>query len=560
LQGKLFIEEISDIKSLVTTEDNEESNSNDLIGSSSGYGVNHAAVGCQVSYMKSHENGPSGSVLRAAGFSSVVEAEAGSLEDVISSQNSAVSSQNSPDYLFHRTDPIGSSSLQNFTEEGYIMRNMSNGIGSSTEYTALPPMQEPKGMPGSSEYDGLNLLPVSGVNKGVLLDLNRSYQPLHTSMSFVQNGESDFTGVSCFSHIDKSFCTGPDRVNPSSVTQSEASLYHLPPVSAMGNNNKTKVTDSSSHSLYSVNAPLSQERRTCPSAPSQQGDSSPIIKQNFQPLHSSEKVPFPKEHSSCGNDSVRNKTEAPFMESHVYTNLQEVYTTPTQQVQSGCSQHDNGVRVQTTAYEKHQSSILHENQNSHSEVLQGVASDSTQKFSDTQKGPSEISQDGSKAKKVRGRPKKKIYDWDSLRKEVLSNGGNKQRSHNARDTVDWEAVRQAEVREISETIRERGMNNMLAERIKEFLDRLVTDHGSIDLEWLRDVQPDKAKDYLLSIRGLGLKSVECVRLLTLHHMAFPVDTNVGRICVRLGWVPLQPLPESLQLHLLEMYVSFILCC
>lgn len=30
------------------------------------------------------------------------------------------------------------------------------------------------------------------------------------------------------------------------------------------------------------------------------------------------------------------------------------------------------------------------------------------------------------------------------------------------------------------------------------------------------------RDYLLSIRGLGLKSVECVRLLTLHHMAFPV--------------------------------------
>ncbi|GJN33544.1 hypothetical protein PR202_gb22156 [Eleusine coracana subsp. coracana] len=87
----------------------------------------------------------------------------------------------------------------------------------------------------------------------------------------------------------------------------------------------------------------------------------------------------------------------------------------------------------------------------------------------------------------------------------------------------------------------------------EFLNRLVRDHGSVDLEWLRDVQPDKAKDYLLSIRGLGLKSVECVRLLTLHHMAFPVDTNVGRICVRLGWVPLQPLPESLQLHLLEMY-------
>ncbi|CAL5021913.1 unnamed protein product [Urochloa decumbens] len=553
LQGKLFIEEISDVRSLVTTEDNEESNSNDLIGSSSGHGVNHAAGGCQISSKKSHENRPSGSVFPTAGFSSVVEAEDGSLEDVISSQNSAVSSQNSPDYLFHRTDPIGSSSLQNFTEEGYTMRNMSNGIDNSTEYTALPPMQDPKSMPRSSEYDGLNLLPASGVNKGVLLDLNRSYQPLHTYTSYVQNGESDFTGESCFSHIDKSFCTGPDRVNFSSVTQSEASLYQLPPASAMGNNNKTKATDSSRHSLYSINVPLSQEKSTCPSNPSQLGDLSPIIKQNFQPLHSSEKAPFSKEHSSCGNDFMRNETGAPFAESHAYSNLEEVYITTREKVQSGCSQHDNGVRIHTTAYEKQSHSILRENQNSHSEVLQGVASYSTQKFSDIDKGPSEVPQDGSKAKKVRGRPKKKTYDWDSLRKEVLSNGENKQQSHNARDTVDWEAVRQAEVREISETIRERGMNNMLAERIKEFLDRLVTDHGSIDLEWLRDVQPDKAKEYLLSIRGLGLKSVECVRLLTLHHMAFPVDTNVGRICVRLGWVPLQPLPESLQLHLLEMY-------
>ncbi|XP_054811125.1 transcriptional activator DEMETER [Prosopis cineraria] len=144
-------------------------------------------------------------------------------------------------------------------------------------------------------------------------------------------------------------------------------------------------------------------------------------------------------------------------------------------------------------------------------------------------------------------------DWDDLRKKAQVNGTKKERSKETMDSLDYEALRRASVKEISATIRERGMNNMLAERIKEFLDRLVREHGSIDLEWLRDVPPDKAKDYLLSIRGLGLKSVECVRLLTLHHLAFPVDTNVGRIAVRLGWVPLQPLPESLQLHLLELY-------
>ncbi|KVI09651.1 DNA glycosylase [Cynara cardunculus var. scolymus] len=168
--------------------------------------------------------------------------------------------------------------------------------------------------------------------------------------------------------------------------------------------------------------------------------------------------------------------------------------------------------------------------------------------------PSGAGTNMSKAQKRKAEDERnRAFDWDSLRKEALSNGEKGERSKDATDSLDYEALRRAHVSEISDAIRERGMNNLLADRIKDFLNRLVRDHGKIDLEWLRDAPPDKAKDYLLSVRGLGLKSVECVRLLTLHHLAFPVDTNVGRIAVRLGWVPLQPLPESLQLHLLEMY-------
>jgi endonuclease III len=88
--------------------------------------------------------------------------------------------------------------------------------------------------------------------------------------------------------------------------------------------------------------------------------------------------------------------------------------------------------------------------------------------------------------------------------------------------------------------------------LQAFLERIRKEHGGIDLEWLHSLPTDDAKEFLLSVRGLGLKSVECIRLLTLHQLAFPVDTNVGRICVRLGWVPLEPLPEELQLHLLEL--------
>lgn len=58
--------------------------------------------------------------------------------------------------------------------------------------------------------------------------------------------------------------------------------------------------------------------------------------------------------------------------------------------------------------------------------------------------------------------------------------------------------------------------------LQAFLERIYQDYGELDLEWLRNMPSDQTKDFLLSIHGLGLKSVECIRLLTLHHLAFPV--------------------------------------
>lgn len=40
------------------------------------------------------------------------------------------------------------------------------------------------------------------------------------------------------------------------------------------------------------------------------------------------------------------------------------------------------------------------------------------------------------------------------------------------------------------------------------------------------------------VTGLGRKSVACIMLLCLRMPEFPVDVNVGRICSRLGWIPL----------------------
>lgn len=62
--------------------------------------------------------------------------------------------------------------------------------------------------------------------------------------------------------------------------------------------------------------------------------------------------------------------------------------------------------------------------------------------------------------------KENQVDWDQLRKQTPFGGRRRERTDNTLDSVDWDAIRCADVNEIAQTIKERGMNNMLAERIK----------------------------------------------------------------------------------------------
>lgn len=64
--------------------------------------------------------------------------------------------------------------------------------------------------------------------------------------------------------------------------------------------------------------------------------------------------------------------------------------------------------------------------------------------------------------------KKSAVDWDNLRKQVETNG-RKERGTSTMDSLDYEAIRHATVKEIADAIKERGMNNKLAERIKVLL-------------------------------------------------------------------------------------------
>lgn len=74
----------------------------------------------------------------------------------------------------------------------------------------------------------------------------------------------------------------------------------------------------------------------------------------------------------------------------------------------------------------------------------------------------------SKPKKYshKGEKKKKTgADWEELRK-IYCNNIERGKDNDNIDAVDWEAVRKATHTEVSETIERRGMNNVLAARIK----------------------------------------------------------------------------------------------
>lgn len=246
-------------------------------------------------------------------------------------------------------------------------------------------------------------------------------------------------------------------MNISDVAQSEVSLYQQHPIDASINKNKAKVTDYSSGSFLYDNrdGSLSQHMYSSfPFQPSQEAECSATVKQSFfQQFISSEEVPISTGHSFYGNSFTSNRTEDPYVEQQdCFNNLQEAYTTRTIQINSErsqpeCSQQqDNDIRVQAKTCEKHSSSNLCGNMNSHSDVPLGIASGSIGKSKHAEKRP--------KARNVRGRTKMKHYDWDNLRKEVLRNHGNRQRSDKAKDTINWEAVCQANVNEISFVIKE----------------------------------------------------------------------------------------------------------
>ncbi len=106
----------------------------------------------------------------------------------------------------------------------------------------------------------------------------------------------------------------------------------------------------------------------------------------------------------------------------------------------------------------------------------------------------------------------------------------------------WEAVRDAPSADVEEAIRPGGISKVKSVRIQAILRALAAHPGGaavrapdqLSLDWLADQPIERARDYLVSLPGVGRKTAACVLLFAYGLREVPVDTHVSRVGTRLS--------------------------
>ncbi|MGH3288679.1 MAG: endonuclease III domain-containing protein [Streptosporangiaceae bacterium] len=103
--------------------------------------------------------------------------------------------------------------------------------------------------------------------------------------------------------------------------------------------------------------------------------------------------------------------------------------------------------------------------------------------------------------------------------------------------LDWHQVLEASAGHVADAIRCGGIADQKARRIQQILAEIREREGRVDLSRLNDLDDGAVENYLASLPGVGPKTAACVLVFSMGRAAFPVDTHVHRIAVRLGWIP-----------------------
>ncbi len=103
----------------------------------------------------------------------------------------------------------------------------------------------------------------------------------------------------------------------------------------------------------------------------------------------------------------------------------------------------------------------------------------------------------------------------------------------------WEEVCDADTAEITAAIRPAGLGNQKGKRIQAVLRQIRQEHSTLNLNFLKNWEREKVREYLLQFKGVGFKTTAIVMQFSLGMPAFPVDTHIYRVTGRFGIHPPQ---------------------
>lgn len=101
----------------------------------------------------------------------------------------------------------------------------------------------------------------------------------------------------------------------------------------------------------------------------------------------------------------------------------------------------------------------------------------------------------------------------------------------------WELALEAGPEAVAEIIRRAGLANQKARSIIGCLQAIKNQRGNFDLNFLKQMPLLEARQWLMSLPGVGPKTASIVLSFSLHMPAIPVDTHVYRVAKRLGLIP-----------------------
>ena len=101
----------------------------------------------------------------------------------------------------------------------------------------------------------------------------------------------------------------------------------------------------------------------------------------------------------------------------------------------------------------------------------------------------------------------------------------------------WEAVRDAPVAHVQETLEPCTWPEQKAPRLQQILRRITQEHGSLSLDFLEAMASEEAREWLQTLPGVGPKTSAAVLAFScMRRSALPVDSHHHRVAMRLGLI------------------------